>query len=155
MRWTRSLAMTAGVVLAAAGCSGVRGEPATSAGSGSSPAVASPGGSAEPLQTTESDWQFVADVLDRDGKLSDGAVYRMTFPRRDLEVTSEGVVIEPGLALGSYAAFSRYADGTTMVMGDLVVTEDELPKVTDALQQAGIAQTAVHKHLLQQTPPIW
>jgi Domain of Unknown Function (DUF1259) len=40
-------------------------------------------------------------------------------------------------------------------MGDLVVTEDELPKVTDALQAAGLEQTAVHKHLLEQSPAIW
>lgn len=40
-------------------------------------------------------------------------------------------------------------------MGDLVVTKDELPKVTDALQAAGIEQTALHKHLLQQSPAIW
>jgi hypothetical protein len=36
-----------------------------------------------------------------------------------------------------------------------VVTESELPKVTDALQAHGIEQTALHKHLLQQDPPIW
>jgi hypothetical protein len=42
-----------------------------------------------------------------------------------------------------------------MLMGDLVVTEDELPKVTDALQAAGIEQTALHKHLLQQSPAVW
>jgi len=40
-------------------------------------------------------------------------------------------------------------------MGDLVVTEEELVKVTDALQRNGIAQTALHKHLLEQTPSVW
>lgn len=40
-------------------------------------------------------------------------------------------------------------------MGDLVVTEAKLPKVTDALQAAGLDQTAVHKHLLAHTPPVW
>ena len=42
-----------------------------------------------------------------------------------------------------------------MLMGDLVVTENELQKVTDTLQSAGIAQTALHKHLLEQSPPVW
>jgi hypothetical protein len=78
----------------------------------------------------------------------------VALPRKDLTVTSQGVTIAPGFALGGYAAFARYDDGT-MVMGDLVVTEDELPKVTDALQAAGMEQTAVHKHLLEQTPAIW
>lgn len=107
-----------------------------------------------PVRTAEVDWQPVADVLGRAGKLADGAVYRVGFPRRDLSVISQGVRIEPGLALGSYASFARYPE-TTMVMGDLVVTEQELPRVTTALQQNGIAQTAVHKHLLQQESPIW
>jgi hypothetical protein len=107
-----------------------------------------------PQITTEADWAPVADALGRTGTLQNGTVYRVALPRKDLTVTSEGVTINPGFALGGYAAFARYEDGT-MVMGDLVVTEDELPKVTDALQAAGIEQTAVHKHLLEQSPAIW
>ncbi|XKH58186.1 DUF1259 domain-containing protein [Citricoccus nitrophenolicus] len=84
--------------------------------------------------TTEKDWEAVADTLESEGKLSGETAYRVTSPRRDLNVISEGVAIEPGLARGSYAALSRYPDGTAMVMGDTVVTEGELPKVTDALQ---------------------
>jgi len=51
-------------------------------------------------------------------------------------------------------AFAKY-DDAAMAMGDLVVTEAELPKVTDALQSHGIAQTALHKHLLEQSPQVW
>ncbi|MEU0628496.1 DUF1259 domain-containing protein [Streptomyces sp. NPDC005989] len=83
-----------------------------------------------------------------------GTVYRIPLPRKDLTVITRDVAIKPGLSLGGYAAFAKYHDGT-MVMGDLVVTEDELPKITDALQAAGIEQTALHKHLLQQSPAIW
>ncbi len=108
------------------------------------------------VKTTEADWQQVTRALGRPGKLSaDGTVYRVGFPRSDLQVTSYGVRIKPPFALGSYAAFARYADGSTMVMGDLVVTEPELPEVTDALQRRGIAQTAVHKHLLAHEPEVW
>jgi hypothetical protein len=107
-----------------------------------------------PLSTTEADWQPVADALGRSGTLMGGTVYRVPLPRTDLHVTSYGVDIKPGLSFGGYAAFAKYEDGT-MLMGDLVVTEDELPKVTDALQSAGLEQTAVHKHLLQQSPAIW
>src|ERR1700752_5388599 len=42
-----------------------------------------------------------------------------------------------------------------MVMGELIVTEAELPKVTDSLQSHGIEQTALHKHLLEQSPQVW
>jgi hypothetical protein len=41
------------------------------------------------------------------------------------------------------------------MMGDLVVTETEVPKVIDALQAHGIELTALHKHLLEQSPPVW
>ncbi|OBC08065.1 peptidase M23 [Mycobacterium sp. 852013-50091_SCH5140682] len=103
----------------------------------------------------DADWKPVADVLGRTGKLSDhNTVYRIPLTRTDLHVQTGGVDIAPGLSLGGYAAFVRYPD-TTMVMGDLVVTEDELSKVTDALHSHGIAQTALHKHQLAQTPPVW
>src|SRR5258708_1086775 len=75
-------------------------------------------------------------------------------PPAALTVPPEGVTIKPGLSLGGYAAFAKDRDGA-MLMGDLVVTEAELPKVTDALQKAGIEQTALHKHLLAQHPDIW
>lgn len=107
-----------------------------------------------PIRTTDADWKGVAQTLGRTGTLMGGTVYRVPLARNDLTVTSQGVTIKPGLSLGGYAAFAKYRDGT-MLMGDMVVTETELPKVTDALQAAGIAQTALHKHLLEQSPPIW
>jgi hypothetical protein len=110
----------------------------------------------EPVPTTVADWSSVAAALGRPGMLSkDNTVYRVSFPRRDLTVTSYGVTIKPGFALGSYVAFARYRDGQTLLMGDLVVTETELQAVTDALHAHGLAQTAVHKHLLAQDPDIW
>lgn len=110
----------------------------------------------QPAPTRDNDWKATAQALGRSGKLSaDHTVYRVGFPRSDLQVTSKGVAIKPGFALGSYAAFARYGDGKAMMMGDLVVTEDEVGKVTDALQAAGISQTALHKHLLAHEPPVW
>lgn len=109
-----------------------------------------------PVRTTEADWSDVAAALGRPGKLlDDGRVYRVGFPRRDLTVTSYGVTVKPALSLGSYTAFARYPDGQTLLMGDFVVTESELPAVTDAAQAAGLDQTAIHKHLLAQDPPLW
>jgi Domain of Unknown Function (DUF1259) len=112
-------------------------------------------GRQQPIPTVEADWKPVTDVLGRTGKFGDNnTVYRIALSRGDLHASSDGVAIKPGLALGGYTAFARYRDGV-MLMGDLVVTETELPKVTDALQAHGIEQTALHKHLLQQNPPIW
>lgn len=109
-----------------------------------------------PVITTDADWKSVADALGRTGKLGDSnTAYRVALTRNDLQVTSYGVAIKPGLSLGGYAAFTRYENNETLLMGDLVVTEAEVPKVTDALQSHGISQTALHKHLLEQSPPVW
>jgi hypothetical protein len=135
------------LILVLAGCSG---------GAGSNSATgAPPAPGHQPLAATAADWKPVTDTLGRTGKFGDNdTVYRIPLTRTDLNVVTEGIAIKPGLSLGGYAAFAKYDDGV-MMMGDLVVTEAELPKVTDALAAHGIAQTAVHKHLLQQTPPVW
>jgi hypothetical protein len=142
---TVAIAATVAVVLA--GCSsGSKG--GTGNGQGGNPRSA--------VTTSEADWKPVADALGRTGKLgNNNTAYRVNLVRNDLQVTTEGVAIKPGLSLGGYAAFVRYDNNETLLMGDLVVTEAELPKVTDALQSHGIAQTALHKHLLEQTPPVW
>ncbi|HZA12242.1 DUF1259 domain-containing protein, partial [Mycobacterium sp.] len=137
-------------VLLVAGCSssGSKGGPASGSDRDTNPHAA--------VTTTDADWKQVADVLGRNGKLGDNnTAYRIALPRNDLHVTSYGVAINPGLSLGGYAAFARYDANESLLMGDLVVTEEELPKVTDALQAHGLAQTALHKHLLEQTPPVW
>ncbi|WSA43683.1 DUF1259 domain-containing protein [Streptomyces sp. NBC_01803] len=75
-------------------------------------------------------------------------MYHVEFPRRDLRMVSYGITITPPLALSSNVPFVRYADGSTMVMGGLAVTERESQRVADALYAHGIGQTAIHKHLL-------
>lgn len=150
-RW---LAAAAATTLLLGACSAGTGQDTQSAARADSPTPAATE-PAEPVTTSEEDWEPVAAALGREGTLSDGTVYRVGFPRRDLGVTSRGVEIDPGLSFGSWAAFVRHDDGRTTAMGDLVVTEEQLPAVTDALQGAGIAQTAIHKHLPAHSPPVW
>lgn len=76
------------------------------------------------------------------------------FPRSDLKVTVNGVRIRPALALGGWVAFKRMGTNETMVMGDLVLTEAEVSAVISALQQKDVQQTAVHNHLLRETPRV-
>ena len=76
------------------------------------------------------------------------------FPRSDLKVTVNGVRIRPALALGSWVAFKRMGTNEAMVMGDLVLTEAEVSAVISALQQRDVQQTAVHNHLLRETPRV-
>ncbi|MFI5617805.1 DUF1259 domain-containing protein [Streptomyces sp. NPDC051567] len=107
------------------------------------------------MPTTEADWKGVAQALGRPGNLIRGTHYHTAFPRGDLRVVTRGVTVTPGLSLGSHVSFVRYDNGSNLLMGDLVVAETELQRVTDALQAQAIPQTALHKHLLSQTPDVW
>jgi hypothetical protein len=94
----------------------------------------------------------IDQALGRSGQKT-GDVYKVSFPRTDLHVSVKGVAIKPGLALGSWAAFSG-TDDNAMVMGDLVLLEDELNPVMDKLRSAGFEITAVHNHLFDETPHV-
>src|SRR5256885_742021 len=113
-------------------------------------------GSAHMLaQTTneKSEWKPVEDAMGRSGKLQPGDVFKFGMPRKDLQVTVNGVQVKPGLALGSWAAFKKMGE-EAMVMGDLVLTTDEVEPVMLKLQQEGIEETALHNHLLGESPRI-
>ena len=98
------------------------------------------------------DWKPVEDALGRTGQVS-GEVIRFGMPRKDLHVKLEGVEIKPGLALGSWAAFKKEGNAA-MVMGDLVLTEGEIQAVMAKLQEGGIEETAIHNHLIGESPRI-
>ena len=94
----------------------------------------------------------IDEALGRSGQKT-GEVYRVAFPRSDLHVSVAGTEIKPGLALGSWAAFSG-TDTDAMVMGDLVLLENELNPVIRSLRSAGFEITAVHNHLIGESPRI-
>ena len=91
-------------------------------------------------------------ILGRSGQKM-GDVYRFGFPRSDLHVSLHGVAIKPGLALGTWAAFAG-TDDAAMVMGDIVLLPDEVNGVMSKLRQRGIEITALHNHLLGETPHV-
>ncbi|MDQ6870771.1 MAG: DUF1259 domain-containing protein [Gemmatimonadota bacterium] len=99
------------------------------------------------------DWSVVENALGRKGTPSPGGVARFGFPRSDLNVVLHGVTLKPALALGSWVAFKRIADHA-MVMGDLVLLETEVTTVMASLQQNGVDQTALHNHLLGESPRV-
>jgi hypothetical protein len=92
------------------------------------------------------------EALGRPGQKM-GEVYRAGFPRSDLHVSVAGVEIKPGLALGSWAAFSG-SDEKASVMGDLVLLEVEVTPVVVKLRSSGFEITAIHNHLLNETPHV-
>jgi hypothetical protein len=96
-------------------------------------------------------WQKVGLALGKEGSLQPGQIYRVALPRSDLHVTLDGVAIKPGLALGGWLAFASMND-TAMVMGDLVLTQDEIAPVMRKFEESGIEITALHNHLLRAEP---
>ena len=96
-------------------------------------------------------WDKVAEALGKSGALMPGGVYRVGLPRTDLKVTLDGVEIKPGFALGGWLAFLPMGN-EAMVMGDLVLTEEEVNPVMAKLLAGGIDITAVHNHLLRNRP---
>ena len=92
----------------------------------------------------------IDEALGRSGQKT-GEVYKLSFPRSDLHVSVNGVSIKPGLALGSWAAFAG-TNEKAMVMGDLVLLQGEINPVMKKLRDSGFEVTAVHNHLLDETP---
>src|SRR5215470_4219353 len=95
---------------------------------------------------TPSEWKPVESALGRTGKVQPDGVLKFGMPRKDLKVTVAGTAIKPGLALGYWCAFSSAGDNA-MVMGDLVLVEDEVAPVMAKLQAGGIEIAALHNHV--------
>jgi Domain of Unknown Function (DUF1259) len=100
----------------------------------------------------DNNWQAqVGQALGKSGSAMAGGIYRVGLPRTDLKVTLDGVELKPGFALGGWLAFEKSGD-EGMVMGDLVLTMDEVNPVVTKLGAGGIQITALHNHLLRNQP---
>ncbi len=104
-------------------------------------------------------WTDVDSAMGRSGIPQAGGVHRYSFPRSDMQVTvtdaAGAVPIRPAFALGGWIAMHRHGSGNTvMAMGDLVLADTEIAPVMSALQAGGITQSALHHHLLHETPRV-
>src|SRR6266498_5665085 len=104
-------------------------------------------------QPAATDWKPVEQALGKAGSMQPGDVYKVSLPRSDLKVIVAGVELKPALALGSWVAFKKSGD-MTMVMGDLVLTEDEVTQVMTKLEEGGVEPTALHNHVLHESPRV-
>src|SRR5256712_980287 len=104
-------------------------------------------------RAADPDWKAVEQALGKSGQLQPGDVFRVGMPRTDLTVTVKGVPVKAGFALGSYAAFKQMGD-RAMVMGDLVLLDQEVPAVVSGLLSRGLEVTAVHNHLNEMSPHV-
>jgi hypothetical protein len=81
-------------------------------------------------------------------------VHRVSFPRNDVKVSIEGRPMHPFLGLTSWAAFTAHSQTGLMVMGDLVLFEDEVNPVMSAALDNGLEVTALHNHFFFDSPRV-
>ena len=79
--------------------------------------------------------------------------FKVSVPRSDLDVTAAGVKLTPPLGLTSWAAFQKAGDHV-MVMGDMVVLEDQVNPVMSVALDNGLAVTALHNHFFWDSPKV-
>ncbi len=92
------------------------------------------------------------NVLGKKGTVTEN-VYKISFPRSDLKVKVGDFAIAPGFALGTWVGIIQM-QGHAMMMGDLVLLDAEVPKVIDKLIEENLEVTAIHNHLINETPAI-
>jgi Domain of Unknown Function (DUF1259) len=80
-------------------------------------------------------------------------VFKVSFPRTDLKVTAAGVHLTPPLGLTAWAAFTK-VPGHTAVMGDMVLTEDQVNPAMSAALDNGLTVTALHNHFFWEQPRV-
>src|SRR5258706_14343405 len=97
------------------------------------------------------DWNAVGQALGKTGTEMPGGIYRVGLPRSDLHVQLGDMELRPSFALGSWVAFAPMGE-QAMVMGDLVLTEDEVEPVMKSLLDNGLEITALHNHLFNARP---
>jgi hypothetical protein len=98
------------------------------------------------------DWQAVETALGRKGVVQEDML-KVTFPRSDLKVTVGEVPVESGLALTSWIAF-KGTGKDAMMMGDLVLLDREVSPVIASLLAKGVEVTAIHNHILNESPAV-
>lgn len=97
-------------------------------------------------------WEDVEKIIGKTGKLQ-GDVFKITFPRSDLNVKVDGVKIEPALALTGWIAFKKMGNDV-MLMGDMVLLETEVEPAMKKAVETGLEITALHNHVLKETPQV-
>ncbi|MEP6845009.1 MAG: DUF1259 domain-containing protein [Panacibacter sp.] len=109
--------------------------------------------------SAQSEWDAVEKIFGKKGSIT-GNVFKITFPRTDLNVNVGDVHVMPGLALTSWSAIMKMnSNGMNikskcMMMGDLVLLDKEVAAAVAQLVSAGLQVTAVHNHLVNETPAI-
>jgi hypothetical protein len=105
-------------------------------------------------QEMPSDYQEVLKSLDRKGDFKAG-VLKVNIPRNDLKMTIQGVSTPTPFGFGGWVAMTKGTDGAEVMMGDLVLLQEEVNPVMSALLDNGIEVTALHNHFFWDEPHVY
>jgi hypothetical protein len=100
------------------------------------------------------DYQAVLSTLGKQGDFKEN-VLRVNIPRNDLHVVIDGVATPTPFGFGGWLALTKATGGMDVMMGDLVLTEDEVNPVMSALLTNGLDATALHNHFFFDTPRVY
>ena len=102
-------------------------------------------------QEIPADYQQVLTALGKPGDYR-ANVLKVNIPRNDVSVTVAGVKTPTPFGFGGWIAMTKGTGGMDVMMGDLVLTQDEVNPVMSALLDNGIEVTALHNHFLWDEP---
>jgi len=105
-------------------------------------------------QEIPADYQGVLKTLDKKGDYK-SSVLKINIPRNDLKVTIDGAATPTPFGFGGWLAMTKGDGGSDVMMGDLVVLEDEVNPVMSALLDNGLEVTALHNHFFFESPRIF
>jgi hypothetical protein len=105
-------------------------------------------------QEMPSEYKTVLTALGKGGDFKD-AVLKVNIPRNDLRVTINQRPAPTPFGFGGWIALTKGSDGAEVLMGDLVLTEDEVNPVMSAVLNNGLEVTALHNHFFWEQPRIF
>jgi hypothetical protein len=100
------------------------------------------------------DYQQVLSTLGKQGDFKDN-VLKVNIPRNDLKVTVAGVATPTPFGFGGWVAMTKGDGGHQVLMGDLVLLQDEVNPMMSALLDNGLDVTALHNHFFWDEPRIF
>jgi hypothetical protein len=105
-------------------------------------------------QDMPADYKEVLTALGKNGDFKDG-VLKVNIPRNDVHVTIHGREAPTPFGFGGWVALTKGEGGHEVMMGDLVLREDEVNPVMSALLDNGLDVTALHNHFFWDQPRMY